>query len=73
MAKTKKEVRQNLKGMETSELEKKLLELEESIRVLRFKSEGSKSKNVKEMSLIKKNIARVLTEMNTPKVGKNNK
>jgi ribosomal protein L29 len=62
MAKTKKE---NLKDMKGDELKKKLLELEEQIRILRFKAEGSKSKNVKQVGSLKKQIARVLTQINT--------
>ncbi len=64
MAKTKKE---NLKGMKESELAKKLAVLQESVRVIRFKAEGSKSKNVKELSTLRKEIARILTEMNRNK------
>ena len=60
--KTKKE---NLKGMKKSELEKKLAILRENARVIRFKAEGSKSKNVKELSALKKDIARILTAINT--------
>ena len=67
MAKTKN-TKENFKGMKKDELKKTLAGLEEEIRVLRFKTEGSRSKNVKEMSALKKQIARVLTEMN-----KNNK
>lgn len=64
MAKTKKE---NLKGMKRDELEKKLAILQESARMIRFKAEGSKSKNVKEMVNIRKSIARILTEINSKK------
>lgn len=65
MAKKEKE---NLKGMKIDELQKKLVDLREALRVMRFKTEGSKSKNVKEPGSLKKQIARVLTEIN-----KNNK
>ncbi len=54
----------NLKGMKKDELNKKLVILEEEIRVVRFKMEGSKSKNVKELHALKKQVARVLTEIN---------
>jgi ribosomal protein L29 len=64
MAKTKKNLRENLKEMEGNELIKKLASLREEIRVIRFKAEGSKSKNVKESLSIKKEIARILTEIN---------
>ncbi|MFZ2072612.1 MAG: 50S ribosomal protein L29 [Minisyncoccia bacterium] len=55
---------ESLKGMKKDELKKKLIDLQESIRVLRFKSEGSKSKNVKEPVSLRKQVARVLTELN---------
>lgn len=61
MAKEKKE---NLKGMKKDELEKELVVLRESLRAIHFKAEGSKSKNVKENQKIKKQIARILTELN---------
>jgi ribosomal protein L29 len=64
MAKTKKE---NLKGMKKDELEKKLAILRENARVIRFKAEGAKSKNVKELSVLRKDIARILTELNSKK------
>jgi ribosomal protein L29 len=63
MAKTK----ENLKDIKEDELKKKLDVLQEKARVIRFKAEGSKSKNVKELSSLKKQIARVLTEMNKKK------
>lgn len=56
---------ENLKGMKENELKKKLADLEEDIRILRFKAEGSKSKNVKESATLRKQIARVLTEINS--------
>ena len=65
MAKTKKE--ENLKGMKKDELQKKLIDLEENIRVLRFNAQGSKSKNVKESVNLRKQVARVLTEINSKK------
>jgi ribosomal protein L29 len=61
MAKKKNE---NLKEVNPEELKKKLIALEEEIRVLRFKAEGSKSKNVKEAGNLKKQVARILTEIN---------
>ena len=59
---TKKE--KNLKGMTEAELLKKLSLLEESVRAVKFKSEGSRSKNVKELAAFRKDIARILTEIN---------
>jgi ribosomal protein L29 len=55
---------ENFKGMKENELQKKLTLLQEEVRVIRFKAEGSKSKNVKELSSLKKQIAQVLTELN---------
>jgi ribosomal protein L29 len=53
----------NLKELGKGELEKELVVLRENLRVLHFKAEGSKSKNVKEAMALKKQIARVLTEL----------
>ena len=64
MAKSKKE---NLKGMSKEELEKKLVFLREGLRVIKFKAEGAKSKNVKESVALRKQVARVVTEMNVVK------
>lgn len=60
-----KKTTENLKEMEKEELKGKLLGLEESLRILKFKTEGSKSKNVKEAGALKKQIAKVLTEINS--------
>ena len=59
-----KNKKENLKNMKKDDLAKKLATLKESIRVINFKAEGSKSKNVKELSVLKKDIARILTEIN---------
>lgn len=62
MAKTK--TKENLKGMKKEELQKELATLRENLRAMHFKAEGSRSKNVKESAALKKQIARVLTEIN---------
>jgi ribosomal protein L29 len=59
--------KENFKGLDLEELKGKLSHLQESLRVLHFKVEGSKSKNVKEALSIKKQIARILTEINKKK------
>jgi len=59
--------KENLKGMKKDELKAKLVSLQESLRVLKFKTEGSKTKNVKEAGNLKKQIARVLTELSIKK------
>ena len=56
--------KENFKGMTKDELKSKLGSLQEKIRIIRFKAEGSKSKNVKEISAFKKQVARILTEIN---------
>ena len=62
-----KNKKDNLKDTKESELSKKLAILQEYARVIRFKAEGSKSKNVKEEASLRKEIARVLTEINNKK------
>lgn len=54
----------NFKGLKIEDLKKNLISIRENLRTLHFKSEGSKSKNVKEQSSLRKQIARVLTEIN---------
>ena len=55
---------ENFKEMNKDELKTKLAELREALRALKFKTEGSKSKNVKEAGNLKKQIAKALTEVN---------
>lgn len=55
--------KENFKVMKDGELEKKLAALREDLRTIHFKAEGSKSKNVKESQFLRRNIARVLTEL----------
>ena len=62
-----KNKKENFKNASNDELNKKLAILRENVRVIRFKAEGSKSKNVKEISVLKKDIARILTELNNKK------
>jgi ribosomal protein L29 len=62
-----KNKKENFKSLSEDELNKKLAILRENVRVIRFKAEGSKSKNVKEVSVLKKDIARILTELNNKK------
>jgi ribosomal protein L29 len=64
MAKTKK-TKESLKEMKNVDLEKKLGSLADEVRLIKFKAEGSRSKNVKEIANIKKTVARTLTEINS--------
>ena len=59
--------KENLKGMKKDELKKKLTDMQEALRVLRFKAMGSRSKNVKEEAGMKKDIARIQTELTAKK------
>ncbi len=54
--------------MPDTELKKELVVLKENLRVIHFKSEGSRPKNVKEATTLKKQIARIMTELNNKKV-----
>lgn len=60
----KKKSNENLKEMDKDELGTRRLELQEKLRALKFATEGSKSKNVKESASLRRQIARVLTEIN---------
>lgn len=53
--------------MKLEDLNKKFKELEEKMRVMKFKAEGAKSKNVKEAQSLRKEIARILTEITSQK------
>ncbi len=70
MAKEKKNTKKDFKEMTEVELKKELAVLREDLRVIHFKAEGSRSKNVKEATVFKKQIARILTELNSKKVTK---
>ncbi len=59
--------KENFKNMKEGELKKELAILQKNARVIRFKAEGSKSKNVKELSTLRKQIARIMTELNRKK------
>ena len=48
------------------DLIKALGEKREALRVLRFGTSGSKTRNVKEGLVLKKDVARIMTELNKP-------
>lgn len=56
--------KEQFKGMKKEEIQKEVLALREKIRLIRFKAEGSKSKNIKEDWALRKQIARGLTIIN---------
>lgn len=49
------------------DLAKELTEKREALRVIRFGIAGSKNRNVKETKGLKKEVARILTELNSRK------
>jgi ribosomal protein L29 len=57
--------KQNLKGLNAKELTESLAKAQEELRKLRFKAEGARSKNVKESVNLRKEVARILTEVNS--------
>ena len=59
----KKNAKVSYKEMNKEDLRKELIVLRENLRVIHFKAEGSRSKNVKEAATFKKKIARILTEL----------
>ena len=50
------------------DLHKEIAEKREALRGFRFGSAGSRSRNVREGRTIRKDIARLLTEMNSRKI-----
>lgn len=55
----------DLKKHSVEDLQKEIADKREALRVFRFGGAGSRSRNVKEGRTIKKEIARLLTELNT--------
>jgi ribosomal protein L29 len=56
--------KENYMDMGRGELTKKLEVLRENLRAIKFKAEGARSKNVKEVLTLRRNVARVLTAIN---------
>lgn len=54
-----------LKELSEADLSKKIAELREKIRTDKFQTEGGKTKNVKAVKEVKRDIARMLTILNT--------
>jgi ribosomal protein L29 len=57
----------DLKKYSVADLQKEIAEKRESLRTFRFGEAGSRSRNVREGRTLKKDIARLLTEMNSRK------
>lgn len=58
----------NFKDKKGTDLAKLLVEKRQALQEFRFGIAGSKSKNVKEGANLKKDIARILTALSSPKV-----
>ena len=56
------------KGKPEKDLTKALYEKREDLRKSRFGSAGSKTRNTKEARNLKKEIARIMTELNVKKI-----
>ena len=61
-----------IRKMDESKLHKKLAELRSKLRELRFSNTVSHTRNPKEIREIKKDIARILTELNLRVKSKSN-
>lgn len=53
------------KGKAVKDLTKSLYDKREALRAFRFGTSGSKTKNVKEGANLRKEIARIMTELNS--------
>jgi len=56
--------------MDIAQLEKEVADKREALRVFRFGGAGSRSRNVREGRTTRREIARLLTEINSRKVAK---
>ena len=56
------------KTREIAEVQKELADKRESLRAFRFGGAGSRSRNVREGRNLRKDIARLLTDLNSRKV-----
>ena len=59
-----------LKNKNIEDLNKLIIEKKETLRAFRFGSAGSKTKNVKMSHTIKKEIARIMTELSLRRIAK---
>jgi ribosomal protein L29 len=56
------------KDMSAEEIQKTIADKHEALRVFRFGGAGSRTRNVREGRNLRKDIARLLTELNSRKV-----
>ena len=60
--------KKSLKGTDAKDLKAMLDEKGKKLRDFKFEIAGGKNKNVKEGRELRKDIARILTELNQPKI-----
>ena len=58
----------DIKNKSVEDMQKEVRELREGIRAFRFGAEGSRSRNVREGRMKRREVARLLTEINSRKV-----
>ncbi len=58
----------DIKNKAVEDMQKEVRELREAVRAFRFGAEGSRSRNVREGRTKRREIARLLTEINSRKV-----
>ena len=58
----------DLKKQSVEEIEKQIRDKREALRVFRFEGAGSRMRNVREGRMLRRDIARLLTELNSRKV-----
>ena len=63
----------DIKNRSIEDLQKEVADKRESLRVFRFGGAGSRSRNVKEGRTIKKEIARLMTELTARKLATSKK
>ena len=59
---------ENLKKKSVEDLQAEIVDKREALRVFRFGGAGSRTRNVREGRNLRKDIARLLTELNSRKV-----
>jgi len=63
----------DLKKQSVADLQKELADKRNALRLFRFGEAGSRTRNVKEGRTIRRDIARILTEMNARKLADSKK
>jgi ribosomal protein L29 len=64
---------EDIKQLSIGDLKKSVSEKREALRAFRFGGAGSRSRNVREGRTLRKEIARILTELHSRELGSNKK